>query len=78
MSKAPLVRARTETDEAFWRKLVLPEDDPRRAGWPHPAGGYRWFRSPNIIPIEHWKRPDPGQRCDDGGSSGGGKRATSA
>jgi hypothetical protein len=27
-----------------WRKLVLSEDDPRRPGWPHPAGGYRLFR----------------------------------
>jgi hypothetical protein len=40
-----------------WRKLVLSEDDPRRPGWPHPAGGYRLFRFPNVIPIEHWRRP---------------------
>jgi hypothetical protein len=39
----------TEDENAFWRKLVLPEEDHLRMGKPW-AGGYRWFRSP--IPIE--------------------------
>ena len=62
-----LVRAKTEAEEAFWQKLVLPEDDPRRQGWPHTVGGYRWFRAANVIPIEHWKRPKPSQ---EGGNDG--------
>jgi hypothetical protein len=45
-------------DEAFLRRLVLPEEDRRRL---YPAtrpwtGGYRWFRSENVIPIEQARR----------------------
>ena len=38
-------------DEAFLRRLVVPEEDrhPFMAPW---SGGYRWFQSENIIPIE--------------------------
>ena len=50
----PLVKRYTEEAEAFWQRLVLPEDDPHRIHI-H-CGGYRWFRDPNIIPIEHWMR----------------------
>jgi hypothetical protein len=48
-------RNREDDEHAFWRKLVLPEEDRRRLGmvW---KGGYRWFRSPNVIPIEQWRR----------------------
>jgi hypothetical protein len=38
-------------DENFLRSLVLPEEDRRQYGIPW-AGGYRWFRSPNVIPLE--------------------------
>jgi hypothetical protein len=38
---------------AFWRKLILPQED-RRTPWARK--GYRWFRSPNVIPIEQWRR----------------------
>jgi hypothetical protein len=37
----------------FWRKLILPEED-RKTPWE--GKGYRWFRSPNVIPIEQWHR----------------------
>lgn len=40
-------------EHAFWRKLILPQED-RRTPWE--GKGYRWFRSPNIIPIEQWRR----------------------
>jgi hypothetical protein len=45
-------------DEAFWQKRVLSEEDHIRLGveW---RGGYRWFRSANIVPIEHYRRPEP-------------------
>src|SRR6188472_2631257 len=40
-----------EEDEAFLRSLIRPEEDRRRL---HPElpwlGGYRWFRSANVIP----------------------------
>jgi hypothetical protein len=49
MSKDPSV-----WDEgAFWRKLILPQED-RSTPWE--GKGYRWFRSPNVVPIEQWRR----------------------
>jgi hypothetical protein len=50
MSKVLSVR-----DEAFWRKLVLPQEE-RSTPWE--GKGYRWFRSPNVIPMEQWRRRD--------------------
>jgi hypothetical protein len=44
-----------EDEDTFWRKLVLPQEERMRLGIPW-RGGYRWFRSPNIIPIEQWRR----------------------
>jgi hypothetical protein len=41
----------------FWRRLVLPEEDKLKYALPLWDGiGYRWFRSPNVIPIEQWRR----------------------
>jgi hypothetical protein len=42
-------------EDAFWRKLTLPQEDRLAAGlsW---KGGYRWFRSANVIPIEQHRR----------------------
>ena len=51
-----MVERETDTDEAFLRQVVLPEED--RCGcilrfwW---TGGFRWFRSSNVIPIERWR-----------------------
>jgi len=42
-------------EDAFWRKLILPQED-RKTSWE--GKGYRWFRSPNIVPIEQWRRQD--------------------
>jgi hypothetical protein len=41
-------------EEAFWRKLVMSEEDHILMGkeW---RGGYRWFRSENVVPIEHYR-----------------------
>ena len=46
-----------DDEHAFWQKLILPEEDRRRltmAIWD--GKGYRWFRSPNVIPIERHER----------------------
>jgi hypothetical protein len=43
-------------DEAFFRQVVFPEEDRHlftTAPW---HGGFRWFRSANVVPIEHWRR----------------------
>jgi hypothetical protein len=46
-----------EDDEAFLRKLVLPEEDRRRLYPTNPwTGGYRWFRSANVICLDQWRR----------------------
>jgi hypothetical protein len=52
----------TDPDEAFLRQLVLSEEDRLRL---HPTvrwmGGFRWFRSPNVIPLEQWRRREEGE-----------------
>jgi hypothetical protein len=43
-------------DEQFLQQFVVPEEDRHlftTAPW---TGEYRWFRSANIVPIEHWRR----------------------
>ena len=45
-------------EHAFWRKLILPQED-RSTPWD--GKGYRWFRSPNIVPIEQWRRREEGE-----------------
>jgi hypothetical protein len=40
----------------FLREWTFPEEDRAlftTASW---RGEYRWFRSPNVIPIEQWRR----------------------
>jgi hypothetical protein len=49
---------RIEDENAFWRKLVLPQEDRMRLGIPW-HGGYRWFRSPNVVCLEHYRRRRP-------------------
>ncbi len=49
-----------EDEGIFWRRLILPEEDHLRMGKPW-TGGYRWFRSPNIIPIEQWRKKRDGR-----------------
>ncbi len=45
-------------DETFWQKMILPEEDRRTslAGTRWTGIGYRWFRSENIICLEHYLR----------------------
>jgi hypothetical protein len=49
--------ADVDEDEAFLRTLVLPEEDviPRRP-W---TRGFRWFRSPNVVPLERYRAAHP-------------------
>jgi hypothetical protein len=50
-----VTQRQTEDEETFWRKLILPEEEHLRMGKPW-TGGYRWFRSPNVVPIEQWRK----------------------
>ena len=43
-------------DEAFLRQVVFPEEDRHLFTTTPWHGGFRWFRSPIVIPIEHWQR----------------------
>ena len=47
-------RRYSEKEEAFWQKMVLPEEDRILidAQW---YGGYRWFRSENVVCLEHYR-----------------------
>ena len=47
----------SEDDEAFMRSVVVPEEDlaKYRPSWPW-RGEFRWFRSPNIVCLEHYRR----------------------
>ena len=54
-----LVRTYSDKDEQFFRRLVLPEEDLEpEARWGRWRGrGMRWFRSPNVVCLEHYRRP---------------------
>jgi hypothetical protein len=41
--------------ESFYRRRILPEEE--KAEPTSPGCGYRWILSENIIPIEHYERP---------------------
>jgi hypothetical protein len=46
-----------EEDGALWRSLVLSEEDrlPLSPATTR-SGGYRWFKSENVVCIEHFRR----------------------
>jgi hypothetical protein len=44
-----------DKDEAFLRQVTFPEEDRHLYTTTPWRGGYRWFRSPNVVPIEQWR-----------------------
>ena len=52
-------------DEAFLRQLIRPEEDRRRYTSTPWCGGFRWFRSLNVIPIERGRRLRSKQQATD-------------
>jgi hypothetical protein len=59
----------SEAEEEFKRLLVPPEEDRHlltAAKW---AGGYRWFRSTNVVCLEQYRRRSKAAKI--GGSSAG-------
>ena len=51
-----IIRRYNLKDEEFLRQVVFAEEDRHlftTAPW---HGGFRWFRSANVVPIEHWRR----------------------
>jgi hypothetical protein len=47
-----------DEDDVWLRQFVLSEEDRRRR---HPAtrwvGGYRWFKTPNVICLDRYRSP---------------------
>ena len=57
MTTAHITQDEDEEDLAFMRKFVRPEEDLREQRRRHPwAGGYRYFRSENVVCIEHYRQ----------------------
>jgi hypothetical protein len=51
------IKQQFKKKDAFWQKLILPEEDRRRLFPTMPwTGSYRWFRSPNVICLEQHRR----------------------
>jgi len=51
------------TPSTLWQRLVLPEEDRRT----HPTapswdGGFRWFRSANIVDLQQYRSPAEKER----------------
>ena len=52
----PLLEHDDRSDIAFLKRFTVPEEDRRlftTAPW---DGSFRWFRSPNVIPLESARR----------------------
>jgi hypothetical protein len=52
-----LIRQYDPQEETFLRGLVIPEEDRHLFTTSTWSGGYRWFRSPDVVPIEYYRRP---------------------
>lgn len=57
-----MVRRYSELDEAFYRHLILPEEQRQLLTVAKWDGSFRWFQSPNVIPFEKYRRPGPADR----------------
>jgi hypothetical protein len=45
-----------DEDEAFLKRVTFCEEDRLRITATPWSGGFRWFKSPNVIPIEQWRK----------------------
>jgi hypothetical protein len=50
------VMARYEVEHSFARSVTLPEEDRAQYTSVRWGGGYRWFRSPNVVCLEKVRR----------------------
>ncbi len=47
-----------QDSDRLWQKLVMPEEDRRKfPSAPSWDGGYRWFRSANVVDLQHYRSP---------------------
>ena len=60
-----LIKQQIKKEEAFWQKLILPEEERRHLFPTMPwIASYRWFRSPNVIDLWHYRNPAQRRRID--------------
>ena len=52
----PSIRKYPPKDEAFLRKVIFPEEDRHHFTTVAWQGGFRWFRSPNVVCLEKARR----------------------
>jgi len=45
-----------QQDEVFLREWTIPEEDRAKYTSQPWTGEYRWFRSPNVVCLEHYRR----------------------
>jgi hypothetical protein len=48
---------RRQQDESFLREWTIPAEDRAKYTSLPWAGEYRWFRSPNVVCLERYRRP---------------------
>jgi hypothetical protein len=51
-----MAKQHTAEEEDSLRRYILSEEDRAALTSEKWNGGYRWFRSPNVIPLEQWRR----------------------
>ena len=56
-----LVRRYSQSEEAFFRNLIRPEEERRLLAPAKGNSSFRWFRSPNVIPLEKYRRLTPAE-----------------
>ena len=56
MSSISTAIAEYEEEHAFARQLFLPEEERAKYTTVKWNGGYRWFRSPNVVCLEKYRR----------------------
>ena len=47
----------SESEEAFFRDLCIPEEERHRYTRMPWDGSFRWFKADNVICLEHYRRP---------------------
>jgi len=53
-----MTAASRESEDEFWQKLILPEEDRRSLfpGMTSVVSARRWFRSPNVVDLLRYRR----------------------
>ena len=58
----------SERDEAFFRRMTLPQEEGERfTQW---CGSFRWFKSYNVVALEHYRSSRPPELTIDEVNSG--------